>query len=249
MKDPICIFLRGRTLQIHEYFRRSDPYPPLKKLHLSPSFHQPSHERSYMYFLEGENASNPWVFQEIWPLPPPKKITPLAFFPPTVSWKILYVYIFLRGRMLQIHEYFRRSDPYPPLKKLHLSPSFHQPSHERSYMYIFSWGGERFKSMSISGDLTPTPPKKITPLAFFPPTVSWKILYVFSWGGECFKSMSISGDLTPTPQKKLHLSPSFHQPSHERSHMYFVEGGDSSNWFGFPTILMGNPLKTLQGSA
>ena len=105
-------------------------------------------------------------------------------------------------------------------------------------------GGERFKSMSISGDLTPTPPKKITPLAFFPPTVSWKILYVFSWGGERFKSMSISVDLTPTPPKK-DTPLAFFPPtvSWKIPHVFCRKGGTLQIGYAFQQYWWVTPLK------
>ena len=97
--------------------------------------------------------------------------------------------------------------------------------------------GERFKSMSISRDLTPTPPKKITPRLLSTNRLMGKILHVFSWGGERFKSMSISGDLTPTPPKKI-APLAFFPPtvSWERSYMYFLEGENASNPWVFQEI-------------
>ena len=211
------------------------PTPPKKIAPLA--FFPPtvSWERSYMYFLEGENASNPWVFQEIWPLPPLKKLHLSPFFHQPSHGKDPKC-IFLRGRTLQIHEYFRRSDPYPPKKITPLAffpPTVSTVSWKRSYMYFLEGGNA--SNPWVFQEIWPLLPlKKLDLSPSSTNRLMWKILHVFSWGGERFKSMSISGDLTPTPPKKItslaFFPPTVSTVSWKRSHMYFVEGGDSSNW-------------------
>ena len=152
MKDPICIFLRGRTLQIHEYFRRSDPYPCLKNCTFRLLSTNRLMKDLICICLRGRTLQINHNFQQFW------GVTPSRFYKALQTWcsiLILRKMHHFRARDIFLPQGVRSKNPREfqrlwslpsTLKKLHPSPSFHQPSHGKDPIMYFLEGKSRVES-------------------------------------------------------------------------------------------------------